>query len=65
VTTVKFHQYGSSYINHLQISLAKQSAYTSGTQYTWRIPLLKNPSTAFVSLSYNLTLVEYATSTGY
>lgn len=32
------------------------SAYTDNTPYTWIVPLLLNPSTAFVSLRYNLTL---------
>lgn len=49
----------------LRFTLARQSAYTAGTEYTWRIPLLKNPSTAFVALRYNLTLVEYSSSAYY
>ncbi len=49
----------------LRFTLARQSAYTAGTEYVWRIPLLKNPSTAYVALRYKMTLMEYASSTYY
>jgi len=45
--------------------LAKQSAYTDGVEYVWRLPLLKNPATAYISLRYNLTLMEYPSTTNY
>jgi hypothetical protein len=38
-------------------SLSRQSSYSDNTEYTWIIPLIKNPNTAFISLRYNLTLV--------
>lgn len=49
----------------LRFSLARQNAYTDNASYIWRLPLLKNPSTAYVSLRYNLTLLEYPSSTSY
>lgn len=49
----------------LRFSLARQSAYVDNVEYIWRLPLLKNPSTAYISLRYNLTLLEYPTSTNY
>jgi len=49
----------------LRFNLACQSAYTDNVEYIWRLPLLKNPSTAYVSLRYNLTLLEYPSSTTY
>jgi hypothetical protein len=49
----------------LRFSLARQSAYTDNVEYVWRIPLLKNPSIAYISLRYNLTLMEYPSSTNY
>ena len=52
-------------MGHLKLTLARMSAYTAGTQYVWRIPLLKNPSTAYTGLRYNLTLMEYPSSTNY
>lgn len=52
-------QFGQASIENapLRFVLAKQSSYTDNTLYTWIVPLIKNPSTAFVSLRYNLTLV--------
>lgn len=41
----------------LRFALARQSAYTDNVEYIWRLPLLKNPSTAYISLRYNLTLI--------
>lgn len=41
----------------LRFSLARQNAYTDNVEYIWRLPLLKNPSTAYISLRYNLTLM--------
>jgi hypothetical protein len=35
------------------------------TEYVWRLPLLKNPATAYVSLRYNLTLLEYPSGINY
>lgn len=49
----------------IRFALAKQSAYTAGTSYTWRIPLIKNPSTAYIALRYNLTLMQYPSSADY
>jgi hypothetical protein len=62
VTTIQFAQPS---INNapLRFCLALQSAYSDNTLYTWRIPLLKNPATAFVSLRYNLSLVHSSSST--
>lgn len=42
----------------LRFILAKQSAYTDNVAYYWIVPLLQNPGTAFVTLRYNLTLVN-------
>ena len=64
VTTVQFAQY-SQKMTPLRFTLARQSAYSAGTPYIWRIPLLKNPSTAYVALRYNLTLMEYSSSVYY
>jgi hypothetical protein len=61
VTTLQFSQY-SQKMTPLKYSLAKMSAYTAGTSYTWRIPLIKNPSTAFISLRMNLTLMTFSSS---
>ncbi len=64
VTTVQFSQY-SQKMAPLKYSLAKMSAFTAGTSYTWRVPLIKNPSTAFIALRYNLTLTRYSSSNYY
>ena len=64
VTTIQFSQY-SNKMSHLKLTLARMSAYTAGTEYVWRIPLLKNPSTPYTGLRYNLTLMEYPSSTNY
>jgi hypothetical protein len=64
VTTLQFAQYSNN-MAPLRFALAKQKAYTDNVEYIWRIPLLKNPSTAFVALRYNLTLMEYPSSTNY
>lgn len=58
VTTVLFSQY-SQKMAPLRFSLAKMQAYTAGTSYTWRIPLIKNPATAYIALRYTLTLMHY------
>jgi hypothetical protein len=49
----------------LRFALAKQQAYTAGTSYVWRIPLIKNPSTAYIALRYNLTLMYYPNGANY
>lgn len=49
----------------IRFALAKQSAYSAGTAYTWRIPLIKNPSVAFTALRYNLTLIQYQNGADY
>ena len=49
----------------LRLSLSGQQAYTAGNSYTWRIPLLKNPSVAYSALRYNLTLMYYPNSASY
>lgn len=41
----------------LRYTLARQSAYVDSTQYYWIVPLIKNPSTAFITLRYNLSLI--------
>lgn len=64
VTTLQFSQYSNN-MAPLRFSLARQSAYVDNTEYVWRLPLLKNPSTAYVSLRYNLTLLEYPAGTNY
>ena len=64
VTTIQFGQY-SQKMTPLRLTLARQSSYSAGTEYTWRIPLLKNPSVAYTALRYNLTLAEYPASTYY
>lgn len=56
VTTIKFAQYSIENAP-LVFSLSRQSSYSDNTAYTWIIPLLKNPNTAYISLRYNLTLV--------
>ena len=56
INAIQFGQY-SIELTPLRFVLGKQSAYTDNTGYTWIVPLLLNPSTAFVSLRYNLTLV--------
>lgn len=63
VNVIQFGQYS---INNapLRFSLSKQSAYVDNTQYTYIIPLMQNPSTAYVTLRYNLTLVN-SPSSGY
>lgn len=40
----------------------RTSNYQAGTSYTWRIPLLKNPSNPYTALRYNLSLVHYPQS---
>jgi hypothetical protein len=57
INTIQFAQY-SIELAPLRFVLAKQSAYTDNTAYFWIVPLLKNPSAAFVTLRYNLTLVN-------
>lgn len=42
----------------LRFTLAKQTAYTDNVAYYWIVPLLQNPSTAYITLRYNLTLVN-------
>lgn len=64
VTTIKFAQY-SQRMAPLRISLTGQQAYSAGTSYTWRVPLIKNPSVAFTALRYNLTLMYYPNGVGY
>lgn len=56
--------YGQPSIDNspLRFTLARQSAYSDNTEYTWIIPLIKNPSTAYISLRYNLTLVHSPSS---
>ena len=49
----------------LRFTLARQSSYNAGVEYVWRIPLLKNPSTAYIALRYNLTLMVYPSSSYY
>lgn len=49
----------------IRISLAGMAAYTQGTSYVWRVPLIKNPSSPYISLRYNLTLVNYPNGAGY
>jgi hypothetical protein len=49
----------------LRFSLSGQQAYAAGTSYTWRIPLIKNPSVAFSALRYNLTLMFYPNGVSY
>jgi hypothetical protein len=56
INTIQFGQY-SIELTPLRFAVAKQSAYSDNTLYTWIVPLLLNPTTAFVSLRYNLTLV--------
>ena len=61
MTSIKFGQYSIDNAP-LVFSLTKQSDYSDNTAYTWIIPLIKNPSTAYISLRYNLTLVCNPTS---
>lgn len=58
ICTVLFSQYAQK-MAPLRFSLSLQNAYVANTAYTWRIPLIKNPSTPFTALRYNLTLVRY------
>jgi hypothetical protein len=57
INTIQFSQY-SIELAPLRFALAKQSAYSDNALYTWIVPLLQNPSTAYISLRYNLTLVN-------
>lgn len=61
VTTIRYAQYSIENAP-LIFSLSRQSSYSDNTAYTWIIPLLKNPNTAYISLRYNLTLVCNPTS---
>ena len=64
VSTVLFSQYSQKQAP-LRISLSKQNAYSAGSTYVWRIPLLKNPSAPYIALRYNLTLTEYQSGVFY
>jgi len=57
VNVIQFGQYA---INNapLRFSLSMQSAYVDNTAYTYIIPLMQNPGTAYVTLRYNLSLVN-------
>jgi hypothetical protein len=57
VNVVQFSQYSIAN-SPLRYSLSKQSAYVDNTQYTYIIPLKQNPNTAYITLRYNLTLVN-------
>jgi hypothetical protein len=57
INTIQFGQYSVENAP-LRFVLAKQSAYADNTQYYWIVPLLQNPGTAYISLRYNLTLVN-------
>ena len=59
VNSIQFGQYSIDNAP-LRFTLAKQSAYSDNTMYTWMVPLIKNPSAAYVTLRYNLTLVRSA-----
>ena len=61
VTNIHFAQYSIDNAP-LRFTLARQSAYTDGTVYTYMIPLIKNPGTAYVTLRYNVSLVCSPTS---
>lgn len=57
IYNIQYSQYGIE-LAPLRFTLAKQQAYTDNIPYTWIIPLLQNPNTAYISLRYNLTLVN-------
>jgi len=63
VNVIQFGQYSIAN-TPLRFSLSKQNAYADNTAYTYIIPLMQNPSTANVTLRYNLTLV-HCPSSGY
>ena len=64
VTTLNYAQYSNDY-TPIKISLKRTTNYVAGTSYTWRIPLLKNPSNPYTSLRYNLTLMHYPSSSNF
>jgi hypothetical protein len=41
------------------MSLSFQGALTNTSTYQWMIPLLKNPTINYATVSYNLTLYRY------
>lgn len=57
IYSIQFAQYSIENAP-LRFTLAKQSAYVDNTAYYWIVPLLQNPGTAYISLRYNLTLVN-------
>jgi len=57
VTTIQFSQYSVDRAP-LRFVLTKQSAYVDNTAYYWIVPLSQLPSTSYISLRYNLTLVN-------
>ena len=61
VTSINFAQYSIDNAP-LRFSLARQSTYSDNTLYTFMLPLLKNPSTAYVALRYNISLVRSPSS---
>jgi len=63
-TNVKFAQYDNN-LSPLIFSLSGIGALTDNTLYTWRIPLLKNPMTAYTALRYNLSLYSVSNSKPY
>ena len=63
MNVIQFGQYSIAN-TPLRFSLSKQNAYVDNTAYTYIIPLMQNPSTAYVTLRYNLTLV-HCPSSGY
>jgi hypothetical protein len=63
-TVVQFGQYSNSYAP-VRVSMSLQGGYTLGTDQTWKIPLLKNPSTSWKTLSYSLSLYLYTSPNPY
>lgn len=57
-TVVSFGQYSNSYAP-VRVSMSLQGGYTLGSNQIWKIPLLKNPSTSYKTLSYSLSLLLY------
>jgi hypothetical protein len=61
VTTIQFSQYSIDN-SPLRFTLTKQSAYVDNTAYYWMIPLSQLPAATFITLRYNLTLVNSPSS---
>lgn len=64
VTTVNFGQYSNDY-TPIKISLRRTISYVAHNAYTWRVPLLKNPSVPYNTLRYNISLVHYPSGSNY